>query len=118
MGVPVYAASEGGLGWMTVLSPVLTYLILMHLSGIPYAEGKALERFYRTAESAAAFEQYRFTTSPMVPVPPGCYYVISAPLRRIFLCEYDSYAYTGPYPDGFNPAAQGERGGLTTKKQP
>merc|ERR1712070_568702 len=52
-GTPVFMADPPG--WATMLSPLITMLLLLGLSGIPLAEGKALKRFYKTEESGKAY---------------------------------------------------------------
>eukprot|EP01051_Picozoa_sp_SAG22_P016539 SAG22_NODE_2353_length_2674_cov_1.846990_2_plen_253_part_01 len=45
--LPVITRAENtAAGWLTVLSPLFTMLILLFVSGLPTAEGAALARFY------------------------------------------------------------------------
>jgi len=54
---------EDAPGWFTVVSPVLTMILLLGISGIPLAEGKHLQRFFSTPEKAQAFNEYFERTS-------------------------------------------------------
>lgn len=79
------------LAWagIAMLSPVLTMLLLLLVSGIPFAEGRALRRYQGNAE----YQEYRRSTSPLVPLPfwssiPRC-------LQRTIFCEFPMYEYPG-----------------------
>jgi len=50
-------------GWSVVISPVLMYYFLMHLSGVPLAEAQAL----RT--KGDEYRRYQKTTSMFIPLP-------------------------------------------------
>ena len=91
---PVFAASTSGWGWATVLSPVLTFLILMLLSGMPTAEGDNQRRYMRTPQARAAFLAYRSRTSPLVPLPPPLYEALPLGVKRWALCEWKMYECT------------------------
>jgi steroid 5-alpha reductase family enzyme len=57
-------AWPGGLTWLALLTgPVLMYLFLARLTGIPYTEGQALK-------SRADYADYQQTTSAFFPRPP------------------------------------------------
>ena len=53
MGIPVYVETPGG--FATICGVLFTITILLFGSGIPTAEGKNLERYYKTKESAALY---------------------------------------------------------------
>eukprot|EP01063_Lacrimia_lanifica_P016346 TRINITY_DN2293_c1_g1_i1.p1 TRINITY_DN2293_c1_g1~~TRINITY_DN2293_c1_g1_i1.p1 ORF type:complete len:319 (+),score=109.99 TRINITY_DN2293_c1_g1_i1:68-1024(+) len=80
-------------GWVTVLSPVFTCLILFFLSGLPTAEGKALARYYAGPTHGKVWEEYRAQTSPIIPLPPCCYRVLPLCLKRVVFCEFPFLEY-------------------------
>jgi steroid 5-alpha reductase family enzyme len=90
-GTPVYAASPAGTGYFTLVSPLLTMLLLLCLSGIPTAEGDNQKRFMRTEGDKAAFLAYRRRTSPLVPLPPALYAPLPLWFKRVFLFEWKMY---------------------------
>jgi len=114
--VPVIVDSTNpGLGWWTIASPLFTMLILLFGTGVPQAEGKALARYYGTAEGADAWESYRAQTSPIIPLPRSCYGALPLIVKRIFFFEFAMYEYLPPG-DGEEKSQrlrdQGERGPL------
>lgn len=96
VGIPVYNASESSLGWLSVLSPGFTVLILLFGSGIPTAEGKNLARYFKTPENAAVYTHYRENTSPLVPLPPCIYRNLPSAAQWLCCCEYGLYKYSPP----------------------
>ena len=68
VGIAVVAldvTSAYGFGWLAFLAPVLMYVLLVHVSGIPPLE----EHMLRTRE--VAFRTYQKKTSRFFPWPPG-----------------------------------------------
>merc|ERR1712070_15444 len=92
--IPVLLKSHNAAtgGW-TVLSPIFTSYIMLFGTGMPQAEGDKLARFYKTSEGAAAWEDYRSTTSPLVPMPTGCYRVLPKFIKCLFFREWERYEY-------------------------
>mmetsp|Transcript_1197 Transcript_1197/g.2645 ORF Transcript_1197/g.2645 Transcript_1197/m.2645 type:complete len:316 (-) Transcript_1197:360-1307(-) len=88
---PVLYASESRWGWVTVLSPVFTMVILLFLSGMPTAEGDSQKRFLKTAESRDKFLAYRQQTSPLIPLPPPLYRPLPLCLKRVLFFEWKMY---------------------------
>lgn len=76
-----------------ILSPLYTMLLLLAFSGIPFAEGSALKRWYAREDKGQQWEDYRTNTSPVIPVPPCCYRNCPGPLKLVFCCECPCYKY-------------------------
>lgn len=91
---PVFDASASNWGYATVVSPVLTMIILLFLSGIPSAEGPAQARFMKSDEDAKNFLIYRNRTSILIPFPPFLYACLPRMIKVIFFFEYPMYEYT------------------------
>jgi steroid 5-alpha reductase family enzyme len=92
--VPVWREPGESDGWITLISPVLTFVILMFLSGMPTAEGQSLKRFYEGgAENRVRYETYRARTPPLVPFSPSCYAALPVWAKRIFCFEFKMYEY-------------------------
>jgi steroid 5-alpha reductase family enzyme len=90
----VWADAKHSDGWFTIISPILTVLILLFLSGMPTAEGSNLQRYY---EGSAALKQeyvaYREKTAPIVPCCPAVYGALPSPVKCAACCEYPMYEY-------------------------
>mmetsp|Transcript_53437 Transcript_53437/g.83215 ORF Transcript_53437/g.83215 Transcript_53437/m.83215 type:complete len:171 (+) Transcript_53437:3-515(+) len=86
-----YAASI-----ITIISPLFTMLILLFLTGLPYAEGAALERYYKAADAGRKWDEYRLQTSPVIPIPCGLYGKIPVVVKRYFLFEFRALEYNPP----------------------
>ena len=80
-------------GWVAIISPVLTMLILLFVSGMPTAEGDNQARFYRTVEGGAAYDRYRKRTPAIIPFVPAIYEVMPLVLKRILCFEFPQYEY-------------------------
>lgn len=80
-------------GLYTMLGPLWTMFLLLFVSGIPFAEGKYLARYYKTPESAARFDAYFNSTPPCIPFPPVVYRHTPHWLKLGFCCEFPSYRY-------------------------
>jgi steroid 5-alpha reductase family enzyme len=88
------AALNSTFGWgaATVISPLLTFAILMFLSGMPTAEGDNQKRYMRTRRARDEFVAYRERTSPVVPLPPPLYKALPGWAKAVFLFEWPMYA--------------------------
>lgn len=112
-GIPVWL-KEGEMnlasdGWVTILSPVFTMFVLLFLSGVPIAEGKALKRYYSNGEELKRdYEDYRNGAPPIVICCPPLYRALPAGVKKVFCCEFDRYAYN-PEADASAPLAAQER---------
>mmetsp|Transcript_61404 Transcript_61404/g.85413 ORF Transcript_61404/g.85413 Transcript_61404/m.85413 type:complete len:310 (-) Transcript_61404:35-964(-) len=94
--IPVWLDNGEEDGWATVVSPVFTMLILLFLSGMPTAEGKALERWYSNGDELRSdYENYRNRTAPIVPCCPPIYAVLPHFVKCLFCCEFRRYEYPG-----------------------
>lgn len=77
---------------LALASPLITFILLVYVSGIPMAEA----RDDRANHQLMAYKQYKFTTSVLLPMPPSWY----APLphwakKYIFLDRYQLAFITG-----------------------
>eukprot|EP00035_Acanthoeca_spectabilis_P034209 m.27711 g.27711 ORF g.27711 m.27711 type:complete len:308 (-) comp6464_c0_seq1:83-1006(-) len=92
--VPIWLEDGEESGWATVVSPVFTILILLFLSGMPTAEGKALKRYYTNGDGLRQeYEEYRNRTAPIVPCCPPIYAVMPDGAKCLCCCEFGRYAY-------------------------
>ena len=87
-GVPVYETSAAGWGYFTLVSPLLTMLLLLLVSGMPTAEGHNQKRFMKNAADKARFLTYRKATSPVLPFPSFLYRAMPLIMKRIFFFEW------------------------------
>ena len=69
-------------------SPILTFLLLAFLSGMPLAESRADKRYKDSAE----YKAYKLRTSPLIPFPPVLYSRLPLLVRRIFFLELPLYS--------------------------
>ncbi|KAG6614074.1 Plasma membrane protein [Phytophthora cinnamomi] len=93
VGVTVLASAAfgGGETWfyyVSCVSPVSTFLVLMFLSGVPLAEDRYDERFGLDE----AYVEYKRSTSPLVPLPPAIYRPLPQPVKRWCLFELERYS--------------------------
>lgn len=92
--VPIWLEDGEESGWATVVSPVFTILILLFLSGMPTAEGKALKRYYTNGDGLRQeYEEYRNRTAPIIPCCPPIYAVMPDGAKCLCCCEFGRYAY-------------------------
>jgi steroid 5-alpha reductase family enzyme len=77
-------------GVLGVLSPLITTIILMFVSGLPLAEGQNLARYMKHAN----YSEYRDGTSILVPIPG--YRYLPGFVKRTLLCEWTMYQYKPP----------------------
>lgn len=91
--IVVASTSSPGFGWLTAISPVFTIAVLLFLSGVPFAEGQSLKRFYKGEDRGAKWEKYAEETSPIIPCPRSIYKCLPPMVKKLFCCEYDRYKY-------------------------
>ncbi len=72
-------------------SPLLTMVLLLFLSGMPTAEGDNQLRFMKTPAERAAYEAYRWRTSPVLPLPNWLYAATPLAVKRWLLLELSMY---------------------------
>jgi steroid 5-alpha reductase family enzyme len=70
-----------------VASPVLTIVLLTKVSGMPIAEQRDDRRFMRSTAHSASYIQYKYTTSPIITIPPSWYARIDQTYREWFFFE-------------------------------
>lgn len=80
-------------GYIGMLSPVFTMLLLLFLSGLPFAEGANLKRYYKNDEMAAEWERYRDNVSPVIVLPQVIYRNTPGLIKWLFCCEYSFLKY-------------------------
>eukprot|EP00039_Didymoeca_costata_P009409 m.124510 g.124510 ORF g.124510 m.124510 type:complete len:308 (+) comp14474_c0_seq1:236-1159(+) len=92
--IPLWLEDGEGAGWATFVSPLLTFIILMFLSGMPTAEGASLKRFYSNGDKLKEeYIEYRERTPPIVFCCPPLYKAMPMILKRMFCCEWSIYEY-------------------------
>jgi len=109
-GIPLWTAAGNGEadGWVSVLSPIFTMFVLLFLSGVPMAEGKALKKYYTNGdELTAEYEEYRSGAPPVIICCPPLYRALPSAIKVAFCCEYDRYIYS-PESDNAVPLASQE----------
>uniref|UniRef100_M4BTV5 Uncharacterized protein n=1 Tax=Hyaloperonospora arabidopsidis (strain Emoy2) TaxID=559515 RepID=M4BTV5_HYAAE len=74
--------------YVSCISPVFTFLVLMFLSGVPLAEDRNDERFGLNA----TYLKYKHSTSPLIMLPPSVYGPLPLPIKRWCLFELDMYS--------------------------
>ena len=68
VGIAVIAAPVlRGWGWLTLISPIFVFLLLMYISGVPQLETRADEKWGGEPD----YEAYKARTSVLVPLPPA-----------------------------------------------
>jgi steroid 5-alpha reductase family enzyme len=102
---PVLDASSSKWGYVTVLSPAITFITLMFGSGMPTAEGDNQKRFMKTAKQKAEFMAYRARTSPLIPLPPFVYSSLPLVVKRWLLFELPMYETDWSYVGDAQPGA-------------
>jgi steroid 5-alpha reductase family enzyme len=75
-------------GYVSVLSPLFTFAILMLFSGTPLAEDRYDKRFGR----ADFYLEYKNSTSPLIPLPPAFYRKLPSFVKKYIFCELDRYS--------------------------
>eukprot|EP01095_Lingulamoeba_sp_RSL-Kostka_P003894 TRINITY_DN15012_c0_g1_i1.p1 TRINITY_DN15012_c0_g1~~TRINITY_DN15012_c0_g1_i1.p1 ORF type:complete len:302 (+),score=55.47 TRINITY_DN15012_c0_g1_i1:138-1043(+) len=82
---------EGGVAWISIISPIFVILILLFLSGMPILEKNSSNRYLGREETREEYKEYLHNTSPLVPFPPFIYKRVPKVLKIIFFCEYPFY---------------------------
>jgi len=83
----VYSANTKW-AYFSITSPLLTYLLLMYLSGVKMAE----DRYNQTFKNNQEWIDYRKRTSVLVPFPPCLFSRTPYCLKWLFFCEYKMFA--------------------------
>lgn len=89
--IPLWARYPGGI--VCVLSPLWTMTLLLGMSGIPFAEGQVLKKYYNDPKVADKYHKYWTQTPPVVPFCPGVYQKCPNLLKVVFCCEFPCYKY-------------------------
>ena len=66
--------------------------MLLFVVGMPLLEAKSDERHGGKAE----YQEYKLSTSPLIPLPPLLYRALPAILKSCCLCEFPIYNKTNP----------------------
>lgn len=90
IGLPLYNISNNW-GYWTVISPLLTMIILLFLSGMPTCEGDSQKRFLKDAIIKERYIKYRNSTSILIPFPTTIYSKLPLIIKRIFFFEFKMY---------------------------
>jgi steroid 5-alpha reductase family enzyme len=80
IGISVYKDAE----FAALLSPLFTMTILLFLSGLPLLEKAANERY----ASNPAYQEYKDSVSPIVPLPRALYRAIPSALKESVFCDF------------------------------
>jgi len=83
----VYSANDTG-GYASIISPAITYLLLMYVSGIPLAEERYDQKYGKLPE----YLEYKKSTSPLIPMPACVYRNLPDGFKCLFCCEYGFYS--------------------------
>lgn len=93
--LPSDPSVSGGMAYASLVSPLLTTLLLLFLSGIPLAEQNYQKRYLsadnKDVEARAGFIEYRRRTSPLIPLPTSAYLALPMWVKRTFLFEFKMY---------------------------
>ena len=95
MCLPADPSQENGISYASLVSPLLTTLLLLFLSGIPLSEQSYQKRYLgannKDQEAREAFIAYRLSTSPLIPMPKFIYRRLPLWFKRVFLFEFSMY---------------------------
>ncbi len=81
------AANHMKYGFLSIASPVFTFILLMFVSGIPIAEKRSDEKYGKIAE----YLDYKRSTSPLFLFPPQIYKSLPQFVKLIFFFEFPFY---------------------------
>ncbi|KAI9919298.1 hypothetical protein PsorP6_017256 [Peronosclerospora sorghi] len=82
---------NGGETWfyyVSCISPVFTFVVLMFLSGVPMAEDRYDERFGLDPD----YLEYKRSTSPLILLPPSMYRSLPRAVKRWCFFEFERYS--------------------------
>jgi steroid 5-alpha reductase family enzyme len=97
---------------LAISSPIITFVLLVFVSGIPLAEARDDRRNHRLM----AYKQYKFATSPLLPMPRSWYAALPVGVKRwIFLDRYQ-LAFITPNLSRSSDSQPVKRGRSTTRK--
>jgi len=82
----VYSANSQW-AYISVLSPIFTFILLMFLSGMPMAEGRSNKKF----GTQQNYLDYKKNTSILIPCPPAIYSNLPS-FAKILCCEFPFYS--------------------------
>jgi steroid 5-alpha reductase family enzyme len=80
--------------YASIVSPILTSLLLLFLSGIPLAEQGFQKRYLSPGADAEVKEDYlayRHSTSPLIPFPSFIYRRVPMWMKRVLFFEFKLY---------------------------
>ncbi len=83
----VFSANSTG-AYVSVLSPIITFIFLAFLSGIPPAE----ERYDKRFGSDPIYVDYKARTSPLIPFPPSWYRALPGFIKLFACLELPMYS--------------------------
>ena len=83
----VYEANHMLWAYVSVISPVITFVLLIFVSGIPGAE----ERYNKKYGKNQWYLDYRNRTSPLIPLPASIYQSLPEYVQKYIFFEYDIY---------------------------
>lgn len=75
-------------GFVSILSPLFTFSILMFLSGVNLAEERYDKRFGADPE----YIEYKRTTAPLIPFPSSLYGSLPDTIKLLLCCEFPMYS--------------------------
>ncbi|XP_065850231.1 uncharacterized protein [Euphorbia lathyris] len=81
-----------GAEWLVIFGPIFLTLLLLFLSGIPLLEESADKKF----GNVAAYREYKWTTSPLILLPPVVYGNLPSWFKSFFLFEFPFYSRNLP----------------------
>lgn len=74
-------------GWTSLLSPILTFFLLMLVSGVPLGERRYDDRY----GAQAFYVDYKLRTAPLILFPPLLYRRMPQALKCLLCCEFPMY---------------------------
>ncbi|XP_065670417.1 uncharacterized protein LOC100206053 [Hydra vulgaris] len=74
--------------WTSIMSPLVTMLLLLFVSGVPLLEKTADEKFHLNTD----YVSYKLQTSPLILCPPFLYSRMNRILKLIFCFEFPFYS--------------------------
>jgi len=82
--------------WFTIIGPMFTTFLLIFISGLPLAEGKHLQRYYKDPAVRANYEAYRRRTPILLPCIPSVYENLGPFIRTVLFMEWPIWEYKKP----------------------